>query len=76
MVTTNLAFEQWTEVLGSERLAGALLDRLTHRVHMQEANGASYRLQFPFSMEFLPPTGPAQSNFLSIPRRISVSSGL
>jgi hypothetical protein len=76
MVTTNLAFEQWTEVLGSERLAGALLDRLTHRVHRQEANGASYRLQFPFSMEFPPPTRPAKSNFLSILGRISVSSGL
>lgn len=45
IVTTNLPFEQWTEVLGSERLTGALLDRLTHRVHILEANGASYRLQ-------------------------------
>jgi DNA replication protein DnaC len=44
IVTTNLPFEQWTEVLGSERLTGALLDRLTHRVHILEANGASYRL--------------------------------
>ncbi len=31
MVTTNLPFESWTEVLGSERLTGATLDRLTHR---------------------------------------------
>ena len=45
IVTTNLPFEQWTEVLGSERLTGALLDRLTHRVHILEANGTSYRLQ-------------------------------
>ncbi len=45
IVTTNLPFEQWTEVLGSERLTGAMLDRLTHRVHILEANGASYRLQ-------------------------------
>ncbi len=44
MVTTNLPFEQWTEILGSERLTGALLDRLTHRVHILEANGESYRL--------------------------------
>ena len=44
IVTTNLPFEQWTEVLGSERLTGALLDRLTHRVHILEANGESYRL--------------------------------
>ena len=45
IVTTNLPFEHWTEVLGSERLTGALLDRLTHRVHILEANGISYRLQ-------------------------------
>ena len=44
IVTTNLPFENWTEVLGSERLTGALLDRLTHRVHILEANGESYRL--------------------------------
>jgi DNA replication protein DnaC len=37
IVTTNLPFEQWTEVLGSERLTGALLDRLPHRVHILEA---------------------------------------
>ena len=45
ILTTNLPFEVWTEVLGSERLTGALLDRLTHRVHILEANGESYRLQ-------------------------------
>jgi DNA replication protein DnaC len=44
-VTTNLPFENWTEVCGSERLTGAMLDRLTHRVHIIEANGASYRLE-------------------------------
>ena len=45
MITTNLHFEQWTEVFGSERLTGALLDRLTHRCHIIEANGESYRLR-------------------------------
>ena len=45
IVTTNLPFEQWTEVMGSERLTGAMLDRLTHRVHIVEANGESYRLK-------------------------------
>jgi DNA replication protein DnaC len=44
MVTTNLPFENWIEVTGSERLTGAMLDRLTHRVHILEANGESYRL--------------------------------
>ena len=45
IVTTNLPFEQWTEVLGSERLTGAFLDRLTHRCHILEATGESYRLR-------------------------------
>jgi len=45
IVTTNLPFEAWTEVFSSERLTGALLDRLTHRVHILEANGESYRLR-------------------------------
>jgi DNA replication protein DnaC len=45
IVTTNLPFESWVEVLGNERLTGALLDRLTHRVHILEANGDSYRLK-------------------------------
>jgi DNA replication protein DnaC len=43
MVTTNPPFEEWTEIFGSERLTGALLDRLTHRCHIIEANGESYR---------------------------------
>ncbi len=45
IVTTNLPFEQWTEVCGSARLTGAMLDRLTHRVHILEANGESFRLK-------------------------------
>ena len=45
IITTNLPFENWTEVLGSERLTGAALDRLTHRCHILEAKGESYRLQ-------------------------------
>ena len=45
IVTTNLPFENWTEVLVSERLTGALLDRLTHQVHIIQANGESYRLK-------------------------------
>ena len=44
LVTSNLPFDEWTEVSGSERLTGALLDRLTHHVHILEMNGESYRL--------------------------------
>jgi len=45
LVTSNLPFQEWTEVFGSERLTGALLDRLTHHVHILEMNGDSYRLK-------------------------------
>ena len=45
LVTTNLPFDEWTQVFGSERLTGALLDRLTHHVHILEMNGDSYRLK-------------------------------
>jgi DNA replication protein DnaC len=45
LVTSNLPFDEWTGVFGSERLTGALLDRLTHHVHILEMNGDSYRLK-------------------------------
>jgi len=45
IVTSNLPFEDWTQVLGSERLTGALLDRLTHHVSILAMNGDSYRLK-------------------------------
>jgi DNA replication protein DnaC len=45
ILTTNLPFENWTEILGNERLTGAALDRLTHRCHILETSGESYRLQ-------------------------------
>jgi DNA replication protein DnaC len=45
IVTSNLPFDEWTGVFGSERLTGALLDRLTHHVQILEMNGDSYRLK-------------------------------
>jgi DNA replication protein DnaC len=45
LVTSNLPFAEWTEVFGSERLTGALLNRLTHHVHILEMNGDSFRLK-------------------------------
>ncbi len=45
IVTSNLPFEDWTSVLASERLTGALLDRLTHHVSILTMNGDSYRLR-------------------------------
>ena len=44
LVTSNLPFDEWTSVFGSERLTGALLDRLTHHVHILEMNGENFRL--------------------------------
>jgi DNA replication protein DnaC len=41
----NLPFDEWTEIFGSERLTGALLDRITHHVHIREMNADSYRLK-------------------------------
>lgn len=44
LVTSNLPFDQWREAFGNQRLTGALLDRLTHHVHVLACNGDSYRL--------------------------------
>ncbi|MEE1562433.1 MAG: IS21-like element helper ATPase IstB, partial [Alphaproteobacteria bacterium] len=45
LVTSNLPFDEWTEIFGSQRLTGALLDRLTHHIDILEMNGDSYRLK-------------------------------
>ena len=46
LITSNLPFDEWTETFGTERLTGALLDRLTHHVHILEMNGQSFRLNY------------------------------
>ncbi len=45
LVTTNLEFGKWVDVFGDERMTGALLDRLTHRCHVLEFNGDSFRFK-------------------------------
>ena len=45
IITTNLRFTDWTQVFGDERLTGALLDHLTHRAHILEFIGESYRFR-------------------------------
>lgn len=45
IVTTNLRFADWTQVFGDERLTAALLDRLTHRAHILEFLGESFRFR-------------------------------
>ena len=44
LIASNLPFDEWTETFGSERLTEALLDRLTHHVHILEMNGECFRL--------------------------------
>lgn len=45
VITTNLEFAKWTEVFGDEQMTAALLDRLTHRAHILNMNGESYRFK-------------------------------
>ena len=45
LVTTNLRFADWVQIFGDERLTAALLDRLTHRAHVLEFLGESYRFR-------------------------------
>jgi DNA replication protein DnaC len=51
MITTNLAFTDWTEVFQDARLVGALLDRLTHHCHVLEFSGESYRFRQSLSQQ-------------------------
>ena len=45
IVNTNLPFGEWGQVFQTERLAVALLDRITHNAQVLEMNGESYRLK-------------------------------
>jgi len=56
LITSNLPFDKWTERFGTERLTGALLDRLTDHVNILEMNGESYRLAQSRALKSTKPT--------------------
>lgn len=45
LITSNLPFSEWAQIFQGERMTAALLDRLTHRCHIFEMNGESYRFR-------------------------------
>jgi len=57
LVTTNLAFGDWGQIFQGERMTAALLDRFTHRCHIFDMNGDSYRFR-----QSTKATGNASSN--------------
>lgn len=45
IITTNLSFDRWDELFGDPVLTAAMVDRLTHKAHMVNMNGNSYRIK-------------------------------
>jgi hypothetical protein len=45
LITSNLTFSDWGQVFQGERMTAGLLDRLTHRCHIFEMNGESFRFR-------------------------------
>ena len=45
IITTNLSFDRWNELFGDPVLTAALVDRLTHKAHLINMSGESYRLR-------------------------------
>jgi DNA replication protein DnaC len=58
LITSNLPFGEWGQVFQGERMTAALLDRLTHRCHIFEMNGESYRFRESMKAKTDKPTKP------------------
>ena len=60
LLTTNLPFSEWTQVIPNARLCKALLDRITDRAHIIETGTESYRFRRTLAQRGQrPPTRPA-----------------
>ena len=71
LVTSNLPFDEWTSIFGSERLTGALFDRLTHHVHILAMNGESYRLATSKKAQRRPAQGGRQTSRIRFTDKVS-----
>lgn len=45
IITTNLAFNRWNEIIKDKVLVAAMVDRLTHKAYLVNMSGQSYRLK-------------------------------
>jgi DNA replication protein DnaC len=45
ILTSNKSFTEWSEMMGDEVIAAAILDRLLHHAHVVSIRGQSYRLR-------------------------------
>ena len=45
IITTNLSFDRWNEIFHDPVLTAAMVDRLTHKAHLVDMNGSSYRMK-------------------------------
>lgn len=45
IITTNLPFTRWEEIIRDKVLCSALVDRLCHKAHMVNMTGQSYRVR-------------------------------
>jgi len=70
LVTSNLSFGDWGQIFQGERMAAALLDRLTHRCHIIEMNGESYRFRESMKKNISKATQPKKPILAAKPKEI------
>jgi len=60
LLTTNLPFSEWTQVIPNARLCKALLDRITDRAHIIETGAESYRFRRTLAQRRISTTSPRE----------------